>query len=78
MPAGSRVALHLIVVGVSPAAGGADTHFYGQFWARLRPKLPVTDAFLLALRGRQAVKEITTIYWGVTGSRRGGKKIVNW
>ncbi len=33
-----------IVVGVSPAYGGADTHFYGQFWAQTRPKLPVADA----------------------------------
>ncbi len=55
------VALHLIVVGVSPACGGADTHFYGQFWARLRPKLPGADTFLPVLWNRYVVEEVATI-----------------
>lgn len=58
--------MHLIVVGVSPACGGADTHFDGQFWAQTLPKLPVADAFLPVLWNRYAVKEIATIYWGDT------------
>ena len=33
------------MVGVSLACGGADTHFYGQVWAHVRPQLPITDVF---------------------------------
>ncbi len=44
------VALYLIVVGVTPASGGSDTHFYGQFWARMRPKLPGADIFTRFVR----------------------------
>ena len=43
------VALHLIVVGGSPACDWADTHFYGQFWAQTCPKLRGADAFLPVL-----------------------------
>ncbi len=45
------VALHWIVVDVSPAAGGADIHFYGQFWARLRLKLPGDDTLFARFVG---------------------------
>ncbi|GAB4160755.1 MAG: hypothetical protein Fur0021_33070 [Candidatus Promineifilaceae bacterium] len=58
---GSVVVLHLIVVDVSSAYGGADTHFYGQFWARLRPKLSKADAFLPVLWRRWAVEESSTV-----------------
>ncbi len=63
---GSAAPLRLIVVGVSPAWGGADTHFYGQFWAQTRPKLPGADAFLPVLWNRYVVEEIATIKWGDT------------
>ncbi len=65
-------AFWLMVVDVSPACGGIDTQYCGQFGAHARQKLPMGDIFGAAgsrfrardLSGKRVVQAIVTVYGG--------------
>lgn len=64
------VALHLY-------RGGCQPRYLGQFWARMRPKLPKANG-LLPVRYQYAVSRVTPVYGGAAPVSSAKTKSLPW